>query len=156
MSVEKVKEYLKQWNKDKDVIELADSTATVLLAAQALNVEPGRIAKSITIKNGESGLMVVASGDTKIDNKKFKSFFKFNPRMLSPEDAFNLTGFAVGGVCPFGLNDNVPIYLDDSLKRYDTVFPACGSSNSMIEISPAELEEVARVRAWIDVCKFID
>ena len=154
MSTERVMEYLKKWGRENDVIEAKVSTATVPQAADALGVEPGRIAKSITLRNGRGGgLMVVASGDAKIDNKKFKQYFGFSPRMLSSEEAYTLTGYQVGGVCPFDLSPNVNVYLDESLLRFDAVYPACGSSSSMIKINNAELSEYSKSSGWVDVCR---
>ena len=135
------------------MVELEVSTATVVLAAEALGVIPGRIAKSITFRRAESGLMVVTSGDARIDNQKFKACFGVSPKMLKPEEAFRLTGFEVGGICPFGLPDTCEVYLDESLNRFQTVFPACGSSSSMIELGNDELEEYSRSRGWVDVCR---
>lgn len=156
MSTARVKEYLKRWGRDKDVVETETSTATVPQAAAALGVVRGRIAKSITLRNGQGGgLMVVTSGDVKIDNKKFKQYFGFSPRMLNTEEARVLTGFMVGGVCPFGLPAGLAVYLDESLRRFDTVFPACGSSNSMIELTVDQLMEYSLSREWIDVCKVV-
>jgi len=153
MSVEKVKLYLSKWERDKDVVELTVSTATVELAAEALKVPPGRIAKSVTLKNGDSAMLIVTAGDSRIDNKKFKKQFGFSPRMLSHEEALSFTGYAVGGICPFGLPPALQVYLDISLKQYETVFPACGSASSMIELSNAELEEYSQALAWVDVAR---
>ncbi len=154
MSTARVKEYLRRWNRDGDVLEMDISTATVPLAAAALGVEPGRIAKSITFRNGETGLMVVAAGDARIDNRRFKIQFGFSPRMLSADEALNCTGFAVGGICPLALPEELPVYLDESLRRFATVFPACGSANSAIEVTPDELHEYARSRGWVAVCTY--
>lgn len=156
MSIEKVKDYLKQWNRENDVIELSVSTATSQLAAEALGVTQGRIAKSITIKNSEAGMMLVASGDVKVDNKKFKARFGFAPKMLNAEQALALTGYMVGGICPLGLPAHCPVYLDESLKRYESVFPACGSANSMIELTIAQMEEYSKSLGWVDVCKIME
>ena len=135
-------------------METETSTATVPQAAAALGVALGRIAKSITLRDGQGGgLMVVASGDVKIDNKKFKQYFGFSPRMLNAEEVPALTGFMVGGVCPFGLSAGLAVYLDESLRRFATVFPACGSSNSMIELTADQLMEYSLGRGWVDVCK---
>jgi Uncharacterized conserved protein len=157
MSIERVKLYLKKWGRENDVMQTTASTATVPEAADALGVLPGRIAKSIALRNGKDsgGLIIVAAGDTKIDNKKFKQQFGFSPRMLSSEEAYLLTGFTVGGVCPFDLPAELKIYLDESLLRFDTVFPACGSANSMIELKNKELFEYSMSSGWVDVCKFI-
>ncbi|MDR0551924.1 MAG: YbaK/EbsC family protein [Spirochaetaceae bacterium] len=155
MSVEAVRAYLDRWGRGKDVQEKALSTATVLEAAAALGVLPARIAKSISLKSPEGAIIVVAAGDTKLDNKKFKTQFGYKASMLSPEDALRLTGHAIGGVCPFALPPDIKVYLDASLKRFDTIFPACGSSNSMIELTPAELEAYSNSAAWIDVCQTV-
>lgn len=153
MSVDNVREYLKKWGLDKDILEFEVSTATVELAAKVLGVEPARIAKTLGFKNGEGGLLVVAAGDAKTDNGKFKSEFGLKARMLTPEEVLELTGHAVGGVCPFGLKSDIPVYLDISLKRFETVFPACGSSNSVIELTCGALEECSQGKKWVDVCK---
>jgi len=152
MSLEQVRLYLSRWARDKDIIDLADSIATVELAARALKVEPERIAKSISLRCDNDAMMLVTSGDMKLDNRKFREEFGFKPRMLSHEEALKHTGHAIGGVCPFALPDKVKVYLDSSLKRFTTVFPACGDDNSAIELSPAELEEYSRCLAWVDVC----
>ena len=157
MSTEKVREYLKQWNRDKDVVELQVSTATVTLAAEALKVIPARIAKSITLRNNKGGgLLIVAAGDVRVDNKKFKARFGFPPKMLTVDEALTATGFAVGGICPFALPDDLEIYLDESLKRFNSVFPACGSANSMIEVTINELVEYSRSRGWVDIGKYVE
>ena len=153
MSVEKVREYLKQFNKENDIKEMDESTATVELAALALDTEEARIAKSLSFYNGDVAMVIVVAGDAKIDNRKFKDYFGFKARMLSPEDTKKFTGHEVGGVCPFALPDNVKVYLDVSMKRFETMFPACGSSNSAIELTLDELEETSKSNTWIDVCK---
>ena len=154
MSIEKVKEYLKQFNREKDIIELEHSSATVQLAAEALGVEPERIAKTLSFKIPEGAILVVAAGDARIDNKKFKSQFGLKAKMLSPEEVIEFTGHAIGGVCPFAIeNKNVKIYLDDSLKRFETVYPACGSGNSAIKLTLTELEELSHASGWVDVSK---
>jgi prolyl-tRNA editing enzyme YbaK/EbsC (Cys-tRNA(Pro) deacylase) len=154
MSIEKVRAYLSRWNRDKDIIEMDISTATVELAASALGVIPARIAKSLSLRGQDSSaFIVVTAGDVKLDNQKFKSRFNLKARMLSAEEALEQTGHAVGGVCPFALPEGVDIYLDDSMKRFQTVFPACGSDNSAIELTLAELEEYSRCKGWVDVCK---
>ena len=154
MSIEKVREYLKQFNREKDIIELEHSSATVQLAAEALGVEPERIAKTLSFKIPEGAILVVAAGDARIDNKKFKSQFGLKAKMLSPEEVIEFTGHAIGGVCPFAIeNKNVKIYLDDSLKRFETVYPACGSGNSAIKLTLAELEELSHASGWVDVSK---
>jgi len=156
MPVEQVRAYLNRWDKGKDIIEMDISTATVELAAAALGVIPARIAKSMSLRNGESGaLLVVTAGDTKIDNKKFRGHFGFKPKMLSPEEALVHTGHAIGGVCPFALPAGLDVYLDVSMKRFETIFPACGSGNSAIELTPDELEKYSQSKGWLDVCVLI-
>ena len=145
-----------RWDRGKDIIELNISTATVELAAVAHGVIPARIAKSMALKGRESGaLMVVTAGDTKIDNRKFRDHFGFKPKMLSPEETLEQTGHAIGGVCPFALPPGLDVYLDVSMKRFETIFPACGSGNSAIELTPDEMEKYSQSRGWIDVCVII-
>lgn len=157
MSITSVKNHLKKYNKDKDIIILNESSATVLEAANALNTLPERIAKTISLKNGEDKIMLILmAGNMKLDNAKFKNTFGFKPRMLNKEEALIHTGHPVGGICPFGLKEEADIYLDISLKKYDTVFPACGSYNSAIELSIKELEEIIPTNKYVDVCKPID
>jgi prolyl-tRNA editing enzyme YbaK/EbsC (Cys-tRNA(Pro) deacylase) len=154
MSVVKVRAYLKQWGRDQEVVELAESTATVALAAAAMGVDPARIAKSLTIsRKGGPGVLVVAAGDARLDNRKFRDHFGVAPKMMTPDQAQAFTGFAVGGICPFGLPPDVEVFLDESLRRFETVFPACGSDNSMIELRLADLAEYARSRGWVTVCR---
>jgi prolyl-tRNA editing enzyme YbaK/EbsC (Cys-tRNA(Pro) deacylase) len=153
MSVEQVREYLKRWNRDGDLVEMPASTATVVEAAKALKVIPARIAKSISLKQGDAAVVIVLAGDMKLDNRKYKDRFGIKARMLTPEEALEFTGHAIGGVCPFALPEGVAVYLDASMKRFDTVFPACGSGNSLIELTPDELDEYSHNRAWVDVCK---
>jgi prolyl-tRNA editing enzyme YbaK/EbsC (Cys-tRNA(Pro) deacylase) len=155
MSIEQVRGYLKRWNRDKDIIERDASTATVLEAANALGVIPARIAKSISLKQGDTAMVIVIAGDMKLDNRKYKDRFGIKAKMLSPEEALQFTGHAIGGVCPFGLPVGVPVYLDVSLKRFATVFPACGSSNSAIELTMDELDEYSQNKEWVDLCKGI-
>ncbi len=152
--IEKVKEYLKRFGMDGKIIELPVSSATVELAAKALSVEPCRIAKTLSFRAGDKVVLVVAAGDARVDNRKFKEFFGAKAKMLSADEAETLVGHAVGGVCPFAVNEGVGVYLDVSLKRFKTVFPACGSSNSAIELAPGELAEYAsNFMGWADVCK---
>ncbi len=152
--IEKVREYLKRFGMDGKIIELPASSATVELAAKALSVEPCRIAKTLSFRAGDKVVLVVAAGDARVDNRKFKEFFGAKAKMLSAEEAETLVGHAVGGVCPFAVNEGVGVYLDMSLKRFRTVFPACGSSNSAIELTPEELAEYASgFMGWTDVCK---
>lgn len=155
MSIESVKSYLSKWGKENDVLEFSVSSATVELAAEALHVEPGRIAKTLSFAKGEGCVLVVAAGNVRIDNTKFKQTFGMKAKMLSPEQVIDRTGHVVGGVCPFDLPDSVEVYLDNSLKAYDTVYPACGSSKSAIKLTNEELAEYSRYSGWVDVCKSI-
>lgn len=153
MAIEQVREHLKRWGRDRDIKEFPTSSATVELAAQALGVEPARIAKTLAFKEREGGaLLIVTAGDVKMDNSKFKAQFGYKAKMLTAEEALSRTGHAVGGVCPFGLKPSLPVFLDISLRRFSTVFPACGSGNSAIELTCAELAEYSLCRGWVDVC----
>jgi len=154
MAIEVVRKYFKKYGREKDILEHEVSSATVELAAIALNVIPARIAKTLSFKKDNGCLLVVTAGDARIDNQKFKQEFGIKANMLSPEEVLSLTGHAVGGVCPFGIeNKDVKIYLDISLKRFDTIFPACGSSNSAIGLNCKELYRYAQALKWVDVCK---
>jgi prolyl-tRNA editing enzyme YbaK/EbsC (Cys-tRNA(Pro) deacylase) len=154
MSIDKVREYFKQWSRDKDVMEFAESSATVELAAKAVGVIPARIAKTLSFRDNGGCILIVTAGDRKIDNSKFKKFFQTKARMLSPEEVLLFTGYAIGGVCPFAIeNPEVKVYCDISMKRFETVFPACGSSNSAIELTCDELFEYAKALEWVDVCR---
>lgn len=153
MSIEKVKAYFASKGMLERVMELEVSSATVDLAAQALGVDGSRIAKTLSFSVDGKPVLVVAAGDARIDNPKFKAFFHTKAKMLSHEEAARLIGHAVGGVCPFAVNEGVAVYLDESLKRFQTVFPACGSGNSAIELTVAELEEHSGSLQWVDVCK---
>lgn len=153
MSIEKVREYFCSVGIEDRIRELDESSATVELAAAALGCEGARIAKSLSFKVGGAPVIVVCAGDVKIDNAKFKGYFNEKAKMLSPDEVETLIGHAVGGVCPFAVNDGVRVYLDESMKRFDTVFPACGSSNSAIELTVDELWKYSDAEAWIDVCK---
>ncbi|WP_346936442.1 YbaK/EbsC family protein [Clostridium sp.] len=154
MSIENVRKYLSQWNLDSKILEFDVSSATVELAALALDVIPARIAKTLSFKSNEGCILIVTAGDGKIDNSKFKAQFKMKAKMLSPDEVIQITGHSIGGVCPFGIeNPNVKIYTDISLKRFNTVFPACGSSNSAIELSCDDLYKYSKSLEWIDVCK---
>ena len=153
MSIEKVKEYFKQYNMEDKVMEFPVSSATVELAAQALSCEPCRIAKTLSFSANDKTILIVTAGDAKIDNKKYKTFFGAKAKMLTFDEVTEKIGHAVGGVCPFAVNEGVDIYLDESLKRFESVFPACGSSNSAIELTPSQLEEYTSYIQWIDVCK---
>ncbi|MGN0692614.1 MAG: YbaK/EbsC family protein [Oscillospiraceae bacterium] len=153
MAIEKVREYFKELGIDDRIRELNESSATVELAAKALGCEPCRIAKSLSFMVNGRAVLVVAAGDVKIDNPKYKAEFGTKAKMLTPAKAEELIGHAVGGVCPFAVNDGVEVYLDESLKRFETVFPACGSSNSAIELTLEELEKYSGFIKWVDVCK---
>lgn len=155
MSVEKVKKYFEEKGIADRLQEFEISSATVALAAKALQCEENRIAKTLSFHVGEKVVLIVAAGDAKIDNAKYKAQFGAKAKMLSFDEAEPLIGHAVGGVCPFAVNEGVETYLDISLKRFSTVFPACGSSNSAIELSLKELEEYSDYKEWIDVCKII-
>ncbi len=153
MAIERVKEYFRQFGIEGRVREFAVSSATVELAAQALGCEPCRIAKTLSFLVDGKAVLVTAAGDAKVDNAKFKARFHAKAKMLSPEDVQSLVGHAVGGVCPFAVHPGVEVYLDESLKRFDTVFPACGSSNSAIELTLPEMEKYSNFISWVDVCK---
>ncbi len=155
MAIEKVREYLKEFGAQDRIMEFDVSSATVELAAQALNCEPMRIAKTLSFMVNAAPILIAMAGDGRIDNHKFKETFKTKAKMLSPEETQSLIGHAVGGVCPFAVNSGVKVYLDKTLKRFDTVFPACGSSNSAIELTIDELERFSRFDSWVDVCKDI-
>ncbi len=153
MAIEKVKEYFRTFQMEERIQELSESSATVELAAEALHCEPARIAKTLSFVVDDQPILIVAAGDAKIDNAKYKSEFSTKAKMLSRDEVEEKIGHAVGGVCPFGINNGVNVYLDDSLKRFTTVFPACGSSNSAIELSIEELEKYSGYDKWVDVCK---
>lgn len=154
MSIDKVRSYLKDFGADERILEFDVSSATVELAAAALNTDGARIAKTLSLAtpDGEC-ILIVCAGDVKIDNRKFKDRFSFKAKMLSHDEALAKTGHAVGGVCPFALPDKVKVYLDESLKRFSTVFPAAGSSNSAIELSCDELFLFSKAESWVDLCK---
>lgn len=153
MAIERVKEYFRQYDMEGRIIELTESSATVELAAQALGCEPARIAKSLSFMVNDTPVLVICAGDVKVDNAKFKAKFATKAKMLTAEQAETLIGHAVGCVCPFGVNEGVAVYLDESLKRFTTVFPACGSANSAIELTIPEMERYSGYREWVDVCK---
>ena len=153
MAVEKVREYFKKLGIDGRILEFDVSSATVGLAAQAIGCEPCRIAKTVSFDVHGAPVLIVAAGDAKIDNQKFKAQFGTKAKMLSPEETESLVGHAVGGVCPFALNGGVTVFLDVSLRRFATVFPACGSGNSAIELTLPELERYSNPVSWVDVCK---
>ena len=153
MSIEKGRAYFRQFGMEDRVLEFEVSSATVELAAQAVGVEGARIAKTLSFKTDTGCVLILAAGDARIDNRKFKDFFHFKAKMLSADEVLELVGHPVGGVCPFGINEGIPVYLDVSLKRFVTVFPAVGSGNSAIELNLDELYEYSKALEWIDVCK---
>ncbi len=155
MAIEKVREYFKKLGIEERIQEFDASSATVALAAKAVNCEESRIAKTLSFHVGDKVILVVTAGDVKIDNPKYKAQFGAKAKMLSFNEAESLIGHAVGGVCPFAVNEGVDTYLDISLQRFETVFPACGSSNSAIELSMKELEEYSQYISWVDVCKIL-
>ena len=152
MAIEKVREYLKTKGFDQKIQEFEVSSATVELAAEALHTEGKRIAKTLSFDVNGTPVLIVCAGDAKVNNSKFKSVFQTKAKMFGYGEVEQKIGHAVGGVCPFAVNDGVEVYLDESLKRFETVFPACGSSNSAIELTIAELEELSNFKDWIDVC----
>lgn len=153
MSIEKVKSYFKVFGLEDRIIDFDTSSANVELASAALNCQPERIAKSLSFILKEKAIIIVTAGDVKIDNKKFKRIFGSKAKMIEKDRVEELIGHKVGGVCPFAIKDDVDVYLDESLKRFVTVFPACGSSNSAIEMSIEELEKYSNYKAWLDICK---
>lgn len=153
MSIEKVRSWFAGYGVADRILEFPVSSATVELAAQALNCEPCRIAKTLSFGVHDTPILIVTAGDAKVDNAKYKARFGVKAKMLSHEDAAVRIGHAVGGVCPFAVNEGVEVHLDVSLKRFDTVFPAAGSSNSAIELTIPELERYSGFLDWVDVCK---
>lgn len=153
MAIDKVRAYFRAQGMEDRVMEFEVSSATVELAAQALSCEPERIAKTLSFRVGEKAVLIVAAGDARIDNPKYKAYFGTKAKMLAHDEAEAVIGHAVGGVCPFAVKEGVEVYLDESLRRFATVFPACGSSNSAIEMTMDELEKHSGCIAWIDVCK---
>lgn len=154
MSLESVKAHLKKYERDQDILEFDTTSATVDQAAEAIGVSPAKIAKTLSFRGeGELGILIVAAGDARIDNKKFRETFGMKARMLSAEEVTEQTGHVVGGVCPFGLVKDLDVYMDVSLKRFELVYPACGSRNSAIELTCEELYQYANAKNWIDVTK---
>ncbi len=153
MSIEKVKKHFEKYGIENRILEFDVSSATVELAAAALGCLPEKIAKTLSFSVADTPILIVAAGDAKVDNAKFKSKFGVKAKMLPADTVETLIGHSVGGVCPFGINNGVRVFLDESLKRFETVFPACGSSNSAIELSIPELEKYSGYEEWIDVCK---
>ena len=156
MSIEKVRSYFAKYDMAHRIIEPKQSSATVELAAKALGCEPCRIAKTLSFMVAGNPILIVAAGDARIDNAKYRGCFGTKAKMLTPDEVEDLIGHGVGGVCPFAVNQGVTVYLDRSLQRFDTVFPACGSANSAIELNMEQLERYSAYRAWIDVCKIPD
>lgn len=153
MAIEAVRAYFHSFGMEERIQEFPVSSATVELAAQALQCEPCRIAKTLSFQVGEEVILIVAAGDARIDNAAYKSRFGTKAKMLALEEAEEKIGHAVGGVCPFAVKEGVRVYLDESLKRFTTVFPACGSSNSAIELTMEELERYSGSEDWVNVCK---
>ncbi|QQZ60577.1 YbaK/EbsC family protein [Paenibacillus sonchi] len=154
MSIANVKEHFRRVGREQDILEFAASSATVEMAAATIGVIPARIAKTLSFRGTEeSAILVVAAGDAKVDNKKFRESFGLKARMLSPEEVLEQTGHEIGGVCPFGLARDLEVYLDVSMKRFETLFPACGSTNSAIELNCDELAVYSGAQDWVDVCK---
>ena len=153
MSFEKAKKYLQEKGYEDHIIELEDSSATVQLAAEALGVEPGMIAKTLSFLVSDTPILIIAEGTARVDNHKYKDTFHTKAKMIPFDDVEEFIGHAPGGVCPFGIKEGIPVYLDESLKRFQTVFPACGSGNSAIELTIPELEKYSSYETWVDVCK---
>lgn len=154
MSLENVKEHFKQWNRADEIMEFETSSATVEQAADTIGVIPARIAKTLSFRGvEEKAILIVTAGDAKIDNKKFRQTFGFKARMLTLDEVSEQTGHVIGGVCPFGLKNELDVYLDVSMKRFESVFPACGSTNSAIELTNDEIREYSFAKEWVNVCK---
>ncbi len=153
MSIEKVRAYFRERGLAERILEFDASSATVELAAAAVGCEPARIAKTLSFRREDGAMLIVTAGDVRVSSKRFKERFGFKAKMPRPETVEALVGHAVGGVCPFGVRDGVAVYLDESLKRFQTVFPACGSDNSAIELTIAELEEYSNSQGWVDLCE---
>lgn len=153
MSIEKGRAYFRDLGLEHRVMEFEVSSATVELAAKAVGVEGARIAKTLSFKKDDSCILILTAGDARIDNRKFKDYFRMKAKMPTPEEVLEIVGHPVGGVCPFGINEGIEVYLDESLRRFETVFPAVGSGNSAIELNMEELFEYSKALAWINVCK---
>lgn len=153
MSLEKAESYLKEAGFLDHVIELKESTATVALAAEALGVEPGMIAKTMSFLQGEQPVLILTEGTAKVDNRKYKDTFHVKAKMIPFEQVEEVTGHAPGGVCPFGIKDGIEVYLDESLKRFEMVYPAAGDDHSAVRLTIPELEEVSGAKGWGDVCR---
>lgn len=152
MSIETARAYFRSIGIDDRILEFDESSATVEQASRALKVSAARISKTLSFKTDKGCMLIICAGDARIDNRKFKDLFSFKAKMLSPEEVIDLVGHAVGGVCPFGIKAGVPVYLDESMLRFDTVFPAAGSSNSAIELTIDELFKYSKAKGWVDVC----
>ncbi len=155
MSFEKARNYLKKYGLDNNVMEFSVSTATVEEAAKAINCKEQEIAKTLSFIVEEKPILIVVSGDSRVDNGKYKAEFNTKAKMIPFDNVEQMVGHAVGGVCPFGVNDDVAIYLDNSLKRFETVYPACGSSNSVIKLTLEQLQKIINYEKWVDICKEI-
>lgn len=155
MAIDKVRKYFEQWGIQERIQEFDVSSATVELAAKAVGCEPQRIAKTLSFKVDGHAVLIVAAGDAKVDNQKYKAQFHTKAKMLTPDEVETMTGHGIGGVCPFGIEEGAEVYLDESLKRFETVFPAAGSANSAIELTLSELEKYAPYKSWVDVCKLV-
>ena len=153
MSLEKALGYLEKAGYREHVIQLGESTATVALAAEALGVEPGRIAKTMSFLQGDKAVLIITEGTAKIDNRKYKDTFHVKAKMIPFEEVENIIGHAPGGVCPFGINAGIDVYLDESLKQFNIVYPAAGNDHSAVKLTIAELEDASRAKGWVDVCK---
>ena len=153
MSLERAKAYLKEYKMEDQIREFPVSSATVELAAEALHTEAGRIAKTLSFLVDGEAVLIVCAGDARIDNAKYKAFFRAKAKMLAPDEVEERIGHAIGGVCPFAVPKEVQVYLDESMKRFETVYPACGSGNSAIGLTCEELEKYSNSKAWVDVCK---
>ena len=153
MSLEKAENYLKEAGFLDHVIELKESTATVALAAEALGVEPGMIAKTMSFLQGEQPVLILTEGTARVDNRKYKDTFHVKAKMIPFEQVEEVIGHAPGGVCPFGIKDGIEVYLDENLKRFETVYPAAGDDHSAVRLTIPELEQVSRAKGWVDVCK---
>ena len=153
MSIEKARAHLKKHGLEDRIIELSVSSATVALAAQALGCEPAHIAKTLSFEHGDSAILILAAGDARIDNPKFKAQFGMKARMLGADKVEPLIGHAIGGVCPFGINPGIPVYLDESLRPFDIVYPAAGNSASGVRLTVEELERASEAAGWVSVCK---
>lgn len=153
MSLKRAEEYLENKGFLDHVIELEEFTATVAMAAEALGVEPGMIAKTMSFLQGENAVLILTEGTARVDNRKYKDTFHVKAKMIPFDQVEEVIGHAPGGVCPFGINDDIEVYLDESLKKFDTVYPAAGNDHSAVKLTIPELEQVADANGWVDVCK---